>query len=97
MNNAAFTGRAIERKGMSIIESAVEAVRLRFREIMMTALSFIPGVIALLIASAAGAESRKVLGTTVFGGMIAATPVSLAAVPILYYVVQRVSEGRKKA
>jgi HAE1 family hydrophobic/amphiphilic exporter-1 len=82
-------------EGMSIFDSAVEAVRLRFRAVMMTALSFVLGVIPLLIASGAGAESRKVLGTAVFGGMIAATLVSLAAVPMLYYVVQRISEGRK--
>jgi len=82
-------------EGMSIFDSAVEAVRLRFRAVMMTALSFVLGVIPLLIASGAGAESRKVLGTTVFGGMISATLVSLAAVPMLYYVVQRLSEGRR--
>lgn len=82
-------------EGLSIFDSAVEAVRLRFRAVMMTALSFVLGVIPLLIASGAGAESRKVLGTAVFGGMIAATLVSLAAVPMLYYVVQRISEGRK--
>ncbi|MEM1082498.1 MAG: multidrug efflux RND transporter permease subunit [Verrucomicrobiota bacterium] len=86
-------------EGMSIFESAVEAVRLRFRAVMMTALSFVLGVIPLLVASGAGAESRKILGTTVFGGMIAATLVSLAAVPMLYYVVQRISEAlnRKRA
>jgi HAE1 family hydrophobic/amphiphilic exporter-1 len=82
-------------EGMSIFDSAVEAVRLRFRAVMMTALSFVLGVIPLLIASGAGAESRKVLGTAVFGGMLAATLVSLAAVPMLYYVVQRISESRK--
>ncbi|WP_193215018.1 efflux RND transporter permease subunit [Luteolibacter marinus] len=84
-------------EGMSIFDSAVEAVRLRFRAVMMTALSFVLGVIPLLIASGAGAESRKVLGTAVFGGMIAATLVSLAAVPMLYFIVQRLSEGRRKS
>ncbi len=85
-------------EGMSIFDSAVESVRLRYRAVMMTALSFVLGVIPLLIASGAGAESRKVLGTAVFGGMLAATAVSLAAVPMLYYVVQSISErlkGRK--
>jgi HAE1 family hydrophobic/amphiphilic exporter-1 len=79
-------------EGLSIFDSAVESVRLRFRAVMMTALSFVLGVIPLLIASGAGAESRKVLGTAVFGGMLAATAVSLAAVPMLYYVVQKISE-----
>ncbi|MEP4079610.1 efflux RND transporter permease subunit [Haloferula sp.] len=83
-------------EGMSIFDSAVEAVRLRFRAVMMTALSFILGVIPLLTASGAGAESRKILGTAVCGGMLTATAFSLAVVPMLYYVVQRISEGKKK-
>ncbi len=86
-------------EGLSIFDAAVEAVRLRFRAVMMTALSFVLGVIPLLIASGAGAESRKILGTAVFGGMCTATVFSLAVVPMLYYVVQRLSEtakGREK-
>jgi HAE1 family hydrophobic/amphiphilic exporter-1 len=79
-------------KGKPILEAAVDAVRLRFRAVMMTAFSFILGVIPLLIASGAGAESRKVLGTTVFFGMLIATVVSLVAVPMLYYIVQSLSE-----
>ena len=54
----------------------------------MTAFSFILGVIPLLVASGAGAESRKVLGATVFGGMLVATVASLIFVPMLYYIVQ---------
>ena len=63
-----------------------------------TAFSFILGVIPLLIASGAGAEARKVLGTAVFGGMLVATILSLALVPMLYTIVQRMSEcvGRRK-
>ena len=82
-------------EGMSIFDSAVEAVRLRFRAVMMTALSFILGVIPLIFASGAGAESRKILGTAVCGGMLTATAFSLAVVPMLYYVVQRIAEGKK--
>lgn len=82
-------------EGFSIFDSAVEAVRLRFRAVMMTALSFILGVIPLMVASGAGAESRKILGTAVFGGMLAATALSLAVVPMLYYVVQSLSERSK--
>ncbi|MBK1827560.1 efflux RND transporter permease subunit [Haloferula rosea] len=84
-------------EGMSIFDSAVESVRLRFRAVMMTALSFVLGVIPLLVASGAGAESRKILGTAVCGGMLAATAFSLAVVPMLYYVVQKLSEGRQHA
>jgi len=84
-------------EGMSIFDAAIEAVRLRFRAVMMTALSFVLGVLPLLIASGAGAESRKILGTTVFGGMIAATLMSLVVVPMLFYVVQSITEfGKKK-
>jgi HAE1 family hydrophobic/amphiphilic exporter-1 len=64
---------------------------------MMTALAFILGVIPLLVASGAGSESQKVIGTAVFGGMIAATFLSLAVVPMLYYLVQTLVEriGRR--
>ncbi|GAA5495735.1 efflux pump membrane transporter BepE [Rubritalea halochordaticola] len=79
-------------EGMSLKDSATEAVKLRFRAVMMTALSFILGVLPLLIASGAGAESRKVLGTAVFGGMLAATLLSMIAVPLLYYVIQGMVE-----
>jgi HAE1 family hydrophobic/amphiphilic exporter-1 len=86
-------------EGASVLDAAVEAVRLRFRAVMMTAFSFILGVIPLLIASGAGAESRKVLGTTVFFGMLVATAVSLVAVPMMYYIVQSLTNrlsGRPK-
>ncbi|MEM6280134.1 MAG: efflux RND transporter permease subunit, partial [Verrucomicrobiota bacterium] len=75
-------------EGKSVFDAAIEATKLRFRAVLMTAFSFILGVIPLLIASGAGAESQKVIGTSVFGGMLVATLVSLAAVPMLYYVVQ---------
>ena len=86
--------------GMSIFDSAVEAVRLRYRAVLMTALSFVLGVIPLLIASGAGAASRQVLGTAVFGGMVTATILSLIVVPMLYFVIQTIMEkltGGKKA
>ena len=83
--------------GRSIMDAALDAARLRFRAVLMTALSFILGVIPLVIASGAGAESRKVLGTTVLGGMMVATAVSLVCVPMLYFVIQSLSERKKKA
>jgi HAE1 family hydrophobic/amphiphilic exporter-1 len=58
----------------------------------MTALSFILGVIPLLIASGAGSASRQILGTAVFGGMLAATALSLIVVPMMYFVIQTVVE-----
>jgi HAE1 family hydrophobic/amphiphilic exporter-1 len=78
--------------GMSIFDSAVESVKLRFRAVLMTALSFILGVIPLLIASGAGSSSRQILGTTVFGGMVAATLLSLIVVPMMYFVIQTIAE-----
>ncbi len=84
----------VEREqGKSIFDAAMSATRLRFRAVLMTAFSFILGVIPLLVATGAGGESQKIIGTAVFGGMIVATLLSLAAVPMLYYVVQTTAEG----
>ncbi|MCB1090487.1 MAG: efflux RND transporter permease subunit, partial [Verrucomicrobiae bacterium] len=87
--------KALRDEGKSIMEAAIEATRLRFRAVLMTAFSFILGVIPLLIASGAGAESQKVIGTAVFGGMLVATALSLAAVPMLYYVVQKLADRKQ--
>ena len=78
--------------GMSILDSAIHAAKLRLRPILMTALAFILGVAPLLFASGAGANSRHSIGTTVFGGMIAATFLSLVFVPIFYVVIQSMRE-----
>ena len=79
-------------EGVPIKDAAIEAATLRFRAVLMTAFSFILGVIPLLVATGAGAESRQAMGTTVFGGMLVATIVSLLAVPMLYMVIQSISE-----
>ncbi|MFC5050993.1 efflux RND transporter permease subunit [Rubritalea spongiae] len=81
-----------KQSGKSTLEAATNAVKLRFRAVLMTAFSFILGVIPLLVASGAGAESRKVLGTTVGFGLLVATAVSLVAVPMLYSIVQNLSD-----
>jgi len=90
--------KSLREDGRSVFDAAIEATRLRFRAVLMTAFSFILGVVPLLVASGAGAESQKVIGTSVFGGMIVATAVSLVAVPMLYFVVQSVGErlGRRE-
>ena len=84
--------------GLSIFDAALAAVKLRFRAVLMTALSFILGVIPLVIASGAGAESRQILGTAVLGGMLAATVLGMAVVPMLFYAIQTLAEkfGKKK-
>ena len=78
--------------GEEIVEASLEAARLRFRPVLMTAFTFILGVIPLVIASGAGSASRQALGTAVFGGMIAATLLLLLFVPVFYVVIQRASE-----
>ncbi|MDZ7617275.1 MAG: multidrug efflux RND transporter permease subunit [Patescibacteria group bacterium] len=79
-------------EGMGIAEAAIEASHLRFRAILMTAFSFILGVIPLVIATGAGAASRRALGTAVFGGMLAGTILGVFFIPVLYVVVQRATE-----
>jgi HAE1 family hydrophobic/amphiphilic exporter-1 len=81
--------RAETLKGMEPLEAAMKAARRRFRPILMTAFSFILGVVPLLIASGAGAEARKVMGMTVFSGMLVATLVGVVLVPGLYVIVER--------
>jgi HAE1 family hydrophobic/amphiphilic exporter-1 len=82
---------------LSIYDAAVKAARLRFRAVMMTALSFLLGIIPLVVATGAGAGSRVALGTAVFGGMLAATVIGTLLIPVSYYVVQGVREKLKGA
>jgi multidrug efflux pump subunit AcrB len=81
-------------EGLSITEAAMEAGRLRLRPILMTAFAFILGVVPLMIASGAGAASRQSIGTTVFGGMLAATLLTLLFVPVFYATIEKWREGR---
>ena len=83
--------------GVPAAEAAVSAARLRFRAVMMTALSFILGVLPLVFASGAGAASRTSIGYVVLSGMVAATVVGVVFVPVLYWVVERVVGGREDA
>jgi multidrug efflux pump subunit AcrB len=79
--------------GLGIVAAAMEAGRLRLRPILMTAFAFILGVVPLMLASGAGAASRQSIGTTVFGGMLGATILSLVLVPVFYAVIERMREG----
>jgi len=81
-------------EGMTIRDAAIEAAHLRLRPILMTSFAFILGVTPLLIAIGAGAASRRALGTTVFGGMIAATLLAIFFVPVLFVVVERIAHRR---
>jgi hydrophobic/amphiphilic exporter-1 (mainly G- bacteria), HAE1 family len=82
-------------KGIDVIHATIQAVQLRLRPIVMTSLAFIFGVLPLAFASGAAAESRKTIGWTVFGGMIAATTLAIFVVPVLFVLITRLSYGRK--
>ncbi len=84
-------------RGMEIIPSTLEAVQLRLRPIVMTSLAFILGVLPLVFSSGAGAEARKTIGWTVFGGMMAATTLAIFVVPVLFVLITRISLGKAKA
>jgi len=79
-------------EGLSIVDAAAEAARIRLRPILMTAFAFIFGVVPLVIASGAGAATRQSLGTTVFGGMLSSTLLSLIVVPVLFVCIQKTRE-----
>ncbi|MFY0311105.1 efflux RND transporter permease subunit [Leisingera sp. D0M16] len=81
--------------GLSIRDAAQEAAKQRFRAVMMTALSFLLGVVPLMVASGAGAASQQAIGIAVFGGMLAATVVGVIVVPVLYAMMQGVRERVK--
>jgi len=84
-------------KGKGIREAAMDAAKLRFRPILMTAISSIAGFMPLVVAAGAGAASRQAIGTGVVGGMVAATVMSLIFTPVFFVVMQRLSGfGKKK-
>jgi len=80
-------------QGYSVEKAAIEGAKIRFRPVLMTAFTFILGVAPLVIATGAGANSRRAIGTTVFSGMLAATLLGIFLVPALYYAFQT---GREK-
>jgi len=76
-------------KGLSPVEAALEAARLRFRPIVMTSLAFVLGVVPLVVASGAGASARRSMGTGVFGGMLVATFIATIFIPLFYTLLAR--------
>ena len=85
----------LQEQGLSTLDAAVEAARIRLRPILMTSMAFILGVVPLVIAQGAGAAGRASVGTTVFGGMIAATTLNLVFIPLLYVVVRMIVPRKK--
>jgi hydrophobic/amphiphilic exporter-1 (mainly G- bacteria), HAE1 family len=81
--------KADAERGRPPIDAALGAARLRFRPILMTSFAFIMGVVPLALASGAASTARRILGTTVMGGMLAATGVAIFLIPMTFYLVER--------
>ena len=83
-----FAKEEHEKHGLPVKDAAIKAAKLRFRAIMMTELAFVIGILPMLFASGAGANSRISVGSTVFGGMIAAATIGAVMTPAFYVIVQ---------
>src|SRR5882724_8084706 len=83
-------------KGKPLLDAALEGARLRLRPILMTSFAFIFGLLPLWFASGSGAVARRVLGSTVIGGMIAASAIAIFLIPVTFYVIERLFAGRKE-
>jgi len=81
-------------KGKSVVDAALEGARLRLRPILMTSFAFILGCVPLAVASGSGAIARKVMGTAVIGGMLAATIIAIFLIPVTFYVVEKLGHGK---
>jgi HAE1 family hydrophobic/amphiphilic exporter-1 len=83
--------------GTSLVDAALAGARVRLRPILMTAFAFILGVLPLVISKGAGANSRQILGTTVLGGMLAATLIAIFIIPVTFYVSERFRRESREA
>ena len=84
-------------KGKNLVDAALEGARLRLRPILMTSFAFILGCVPLWTASGAGSVARQIMGTTVIGGMMAASLMGIFLIPAIFYVVEKISGAEKKA
>ena len=82
-------------KGKPLLDATLEGARLRLRPILMTSFAFIFGMLPLWFASGSGAVARRILGSTVIGGMIAASAIAIFLIPVTFYVIERFA-GRKQ-
>jgi len=82
-------------KGKPLLDAALEGARLRLRPILMTSLAFIFGLLPLWFATGSGAVARRILGSTVVGGMIAASAIAIFLIPVTFYAVERFATRRK--
>jgi HAE1 family hydrophobic/amphiphilic exporter-1 len=81
--------------GVPLLEAALEGAKIRLRPILMTSFAFILGCVPLWLASGSGAVARKVMGTTVIGGMLAASLLAIFLIPVTFYVIERMAGGKK--
>jgi HAE1 family hydrophobic/amphiphilic exporter-1 len=83
-------------KGTPLADAAMQGARLRLRPILMTSFAFILGCVPLWTATGAGAVSRQIMGTTVIGGMVAASFLGIFLVPAVFYVVEKLSDATRR-
>src|SRR5213595_4007613 len=83
-------------KGKPLLDAALEGARLRLRPILMTSFAFIFGLLPLWFATGSGAVARQILGSTVIGGMIAASAIAIFLIPVTFYVIERLFAERKE-
>jgi HAE1 family hydrophobic/amphiphilic exporter-1 len=84
-------------KGKDLIDAALEGARLRLRPILMTSFAFILGCVPLWTATGAGSVARQIMGTTVIGGMLAASFIGIFFIPAIFYVVEKFSGATREA
>ena len=82
--------------GKDLVDAALEGARLRLRPILMTSFAFILGTVPLWTATGAGSVARQIMGTTVIGGMLAASLIGVFFIPVVFYVVERMSGAGKE-
>src|SRR6202011_4243959 len=82
--------------GTPLVEAALAGARLRLRPILMTSFAFILGCVPLWVASGSGAIARQVMGTTVIGGMLAASLIAIFLIPVSFYLIEKVGAGKKR-
>ena len=92
-----FAKMEYEKGELSLVEATLKGAQLRLRPILMTSFAFILGCVPLALASGAGALSRQVMGSTVIGGMLAATGIAIFLIPVTFYVVERLNRRGESA
>jgi HAE1 family hydrophobic/amphiphilic exporter-1 len=92
-----FAKEEYEKRNRPLVDAALQGARLRLRPILMTSFAFILACIPLWIASGSGAVARQILGTTVIGGMLAASGIAIFLVPAIFYVVEKLAGARAPA